>query len=146
MKDLLCVVVADDGDVLVSTEYFSPMAKGNQMQFNREDPLYGQIVDALKQCGPDCLYAIRLLESARKDARYNYLGLHPGLEEALADWRRKKAAERNLPAYYILHQSVLLGIADAAPKIPEELLAVPGFGPGLFDRYGEEILRLTKNY
>ena len=77
-------------------------------------------------------------------ACYEYEGLHPDLEEALLKWRRKAAASRNVPAYYIMHQRVLLGIADAAPQSEEELLALAGVGPMLLSRYGSEILAITR--
>lgn len=67
---------------------------------------------------------------------------HPELVEALVAWRREKCRELNVPAYYVLHQKTLLCIADARPTTREELLEVPGFGPGLWERYGEEILEV----
>lgn len=140
MKELLSVIVADDMDLSVTTDYCFPSVVKKDLRFDRNDPLYQQLVKALKQCNPDCLHAIRMLESARKDARYEYKGLHPELEKALKDWRRAKSAELEVPAYIVLHQKVLLGIADAAPTTEEQLLAIPGFGPGLFAKYGEEIL------
>lgn len=142
MKELLSVVVADDMDMSVTTDYcFSSVVK-KALRFDRNDPLYQRLVDAIKQCNPDCLHAIRMLESARKDARYEYKELHPKLEKALKDWRRTKSAELEVPAYIVLHQKVLLSIADAAPTTEEQLLAIPGFGPGLFAKYGEEVLAL----
>ena len=67
---------------------------------------------------------------------------HPELVEALSAWRRERARAEQVPAYYILHQRVLLTIADMAPASEKELLSVPGFGPGLFARYGEDLLKL----
>lgn len=72
-----------------------------------------------------------------------YQGPNPQLANALQLWRREKAKAVGLPAYIILHQRVLYGIADAAPLNKEQLLAISGFGPGLFARYGEEILQLV---
>lgn len=72
-----------------------------------------------------------------------YEGPNPQLANALTLWRRKKAKETGLPAYFILHQRVLYGIADHAPINKEQLLAVNGFGPGFFARYGNEILDLV---
>lgn len=82
-------------------------------------------------------------QEKRAPADDNYQDRHPELARALTLWRRAKAQEINVPAYYILHQRVLHAIADAAPQTEEELLALPGFGPGLFARYGEDILKLT---
>lgn len=143
MKELLCVMVADDGQIAVSTEFAFPEARRGTVPFDRQDGLYRQLVESLREADEGCLHAIRLLESARKDARFHYAGLHPELAMALLEWRRKKAAEQHIPAYYVLHQGVLLGLADLAPQTLEELLTVPGFGPGLQARYGEEILAIT---
>lgn len=72
-----------------------------------------------------------------------YQGPNPQLAKALLLWRREKARAVDLPAYFILHQRVLYGIADTAPLNKDELLAIPGFGPGLFARYGPDILELV---
>ena len=67
---------------------------------------------------------------------------HPERVEALIAWRRQKCRELNVPAFYVLHQKTLLCIADACPTSREELLEIPGFGPGLWEKYGEEILKV----
>ena len=143
MKELLCVRVSEDQDVSVTTDFEFPESALKEGRFDRQDPLYQKLVEQLRLGNPQCAGAIRMLESARKDARYNYRGLHPELESALRSWRRGKVKELNVPAFIVMHQRVLLGIADAAPQSPDELLAVPGFGPGLYERYGEEILALS---
>ena len=71
---------------------------------------------------------------------------HPELVEALVAWRRRKSAELGLPAYVVLHQKTLLGLADACPATRGEMLAVYGFGPGLWDKYGQEILDLLSRH
>lgn len=72
-----------------------------------------------------------------------YQGPNPQLANALQQWRREKARTVGLPAYIVLHQRVLFGIADAAPLTKAQLLAVSGFGPRLYTRYGTEILKLV---
>ena len=67
---------------------------------------------------------------------------HPEYVEALIAWRREKAQTRGVPAFHILHQKALLNIADARPLSRAALLAVPGFGPGLWEKYGLEILKI----
>ncbi|MBR1488693.1 MAG: AAA family ATPase [Bacteroidales bacterium] len=67
---------------------------------------------------------------------------HPELVEVLVAWRRRKAAELGVPAYIVLHQKTLLNLADACPSTRAEMLAVPGFGPGLWEKCGPEILEL----
>ena len=72
-----------------------------------------------------------------------YQDLHPELTQELVLWRRAKAKEQNVPAYFILHQRVLFSIADNAPRTEEELLSIPGFGPKLMSRWGEDILSIV---
>lgn len=67
---------------------------------------------------------------------------HPELVEALTEWRRVQYKKQEVPAFHILSQKVLLGIADAAPRTQRALLAVPGFGKTKWAQYGEELLEL----
>lgn len=67
---------------------------------------------------------------------------HPERVAALIAWRREKAAELGVPAFHILHQKTLLHLADALPSTREAFLAVPGFGPGLWKKYGTELVEL----
>ena len=142
MEELLCVFVANDGEISVTSDF--DFGKSNRI--DREDPFYRRLVEALSRSDSACLQAIRLLERARRDARRLSPGLHPELENALVLWRREKTGELRVPPYYVLHQRTLLNIADLAPANREELLAVPGFGPGLYARYGEEILALIRQF
>ena len=140
MEELLCVILAADGDISVTSDFDFSIKDRTE----KDTPFYRNLVETLSRSDSACLQAIRLLESARRDARKLSTGLHPELEKALILWRREKAGELRVPPYYILHQRTLLNIADLAPANREELLAVPGFGPGFYARYGEEILTLIQ--
>ena len=72
-----------------------------------------------------------------------YSGPHPELASALLEWRRNLAREKEIPAYFIMHQQVIYAIADAAPQTEGELRSIPGFGPLLFEKYGLDILKLS---
>lgn len=72
-----------------------------------------------------------------------YHGPHPDLAEDLILWRRAKARELNVPAYFILHQKVLYAIADLQPLTREDLLLVPGIGERMCEKYGDELLAIT---
>ena len=72
-----------------------------------------------------------------------YHGPHPDLVEDLILWRRAKARELNVPAYFILHQKVLYAIADLQPLTREDLLLVPGIGERMCEKYGDELLAIT---
>lgn len=83
--------------------------------------------------------------SARKK-EFEYQDLHPELARTLTLWRRQKAGDQAVPPYIILQNKTLQAIADATPTTEEELLAMPGYGPGLFARTGEEILQIVNDY
>ena len=146
MKDYCCVIVADDGDISATTDYSFSENGGFNLKVAKQMPVYQRLVKAIRDSSPDFQFAVQLLEIARRDARYDYEGKHPELERALKEWRREKAAMKSVPLYYIRHQRVLLAIADAAPASSEELLAIPGFGPGLMARYGEELLSIVQKH
>ncbi len=65
------------------------------------------------------------------------------LFEALRIWRREQAREDAVPAYVILHDSVLREIAARRPASRSALSAVPGMGAAKLDRYGGKILALV---
>jgi hypothetical protein len=70
--------------------------------------------------------------------------LHPELYEEIRSWRYMLAQEQNVPAYVILSQMALLGIANTLPQTPEQLLRIPGVGKTTLSRYGEEIFEIVK--
>lgn len=62
------------------------------------------------------------------------------LFNALKQMRTTLARERKIPAYMILHDSVLVSLATARPTSLEQLEDVPGIGLRKIEDYGEEIL------
>jgi len=68
------------------------------------------------------------------------------LRERLQEWRSARFKQDNVPAYTIMHQSTLMEIATFIPKTKKELLAIKGFGDAKFQKYGEEILKITADY
>ena len=66
-----------------------------------------------------------------------------GLEGALRAWRTKEAKRRGVPAFRILTDRTLQGIASASPSDEESLLAVAGIGPALLEKYGRAILSIV---
>ena len=71
-------------------------------------------------------------------------GLDRHLLEALQLWRRDRAARDGVPAYLIAHDSALFAIAEAEPRTLTALGQVKGMGPVKIERYGSEILAITK--
>jgi len=63
----------------------------------------------------------------------------PG-EEALRTWRRGVATRSGIPAFVVLNDAELIGIAAAHPASLKELGACRGMGPVRLERWGDEIL------
>jgi DNA helicase II / ATP-dependent DNA helicase PcrA len=61
-------------------------------------------------------------------------------EKALRDWRTTRAKADEVPAYVVLNDRHLRGIAVAKPRDAVELAACDGIGPTKLERYGDEIL------
>jgi DNA helicase-2/ATP-dependent DNA helicase PcrA len=61
-------------------------------------------------------------------------------ERALREWRTMRAKVDDVPAYIVLNDRHLRGIAVARPRDAAELAACDGIGPTKLERYGDEIL------
>ena len=60
----------------------------------------------------------------------------------LKAWRRALAVKQGVPAFRIMSDKVLLAIADREPKTAAELLAIPGIGIKLVEKYASQIYRI----
>jgi ATP-dependent DNA helicase RecQ len=70
-------------------------------------------------------------------------GLDPAARarfERLREVRRELAAAQGVPAYVVFHDSVLVTIATARPRTPDQLRALPGIGATKLERYGAAVL------
>ncbi len=65
------------------------------------------------------------------------------LFDELRAWRAEVAKEQSLPAYMVLADKTLKGIAALKPRDEQELKTVSGIGPQKLERYGADILKLT---
>jgi len=69
----------------------------------------------------------------------------PGpLVSALKAWRLQEARRRRIPAFRILTDRTLMGLAAARPSTERELLAVHGVGPKIAETYGEALIALCR--
>ena len=66
------------------------------------------------------------------------------LEAQLRAWRKAEAAKTGKPAFLVLSDRTLLAIAAAAPQTLADLSRVPGIGPDKSERYGPDLLTLTR--
>lgn len=64
------------------------------------------------------------------------------LATRLREWRSAESKKLGVPAFMVLHERTLLGIAAARPKNPNQLLAVSGMGQTKVDRFGVVLLKL----
>jgi ATP-dependent DNA helicase RecQ len=60
----------------------------------------------------------------------------------LRAWRSEVARKRGVPAYVVLHDSTIDGIAASRPATPEQLRDIPGIGDKKLERYGRELIAL----
>jgi len=68
------------------------------------------------------------------------------LFEALRTWRQAEAKKTGLPAFRILHDRTLLGVATETPQDEAALLRIAGIGPGLARRYGSALLDIVARH
>ncbi|MGI8555221.1 MAG: HRDC domain-containing protein [Pyrinomonadaceae bacterium] len=62
--------------------------------------------------------------------------------KALKSWRDERAKLEGLPAYVVAHDELLMQIAAAPIKTPEDLLKVKDFGLQRTKIYGDEIIKI----
>ncbi|MFS8585620.1 MAG: HRDC domain-containing protein, partial [Acidimicrobiia bacterium] len=65
------------------------------------------------------------------------------VEAALRAWRREGSRADGVPAYVVLNDRHLRGIAERRPRTERELAACPGIGPAKLAAYGDELLALV---
>jgi len=64
------------------------------------------------------------------------------VEEALRAWRLAEARRLGVPAFRIFTDRALSGLASLRPSTTSEMLAVPGIGLRIAEKYGHEIRRI----
>ena len=105
---------------------------------------YSEVTEPLSEAPKlEVFHLLQKFDPALRRRSSPYEGPNPELAQKLILWRRDKSRALGISAYIILTQKTLYAIADAAPQTEGELLAIPGFGPVLFERYGLDILKLT---
>jgi ATP-dependent DNA helicase RecQ len=69
---------------------------------------------------------------------------HPALTAALRAWRSEVARKHGVPAYVVLHDSTIDGIAASRPATSAELRNIPGIGDKKLEHYGDELIALVR--
>ncbi len=88
----------------------------------------------------------RLPDDQHGDREAAFAEVVPALAEYLREWRRNLARERKVPAYIVLHDSVLEELCRRRPRNMRELETVTGIGERKADVYGAEILQVLRNF
>jgi len=65
-----------------------------------------------------------------------------GAAEALRGWRKGRSDADGVPAYVVLTNRQLEGIAVSMPADQRELLACDGIGPSRLEKYGDDIIEV----
>lgn len=69
---------------------------------------------------------------------------NPTLVSALRAWRSEVARKRGVPAYVVLHDATIDGIAASRPTTLARLRDIPGIGDKKLEHYGDELIALVK--
>jgi len=69
---------------------------------------------------------------------------HSALQAALRAWRTEIARKRGVPAYVVLHDSTIDGIAAVRPTTLERLRGIAGIGDKKLEHYGAELIALVR--
>jgi DNA topoisomerase-3 len=65
------------------------------------------------------------------------------LLEALRAWRMAEARRKGIPAFRVLTDRALFGVAGEQPRSEAALLRLPGLGRAIVARYGKELLAIV---
>jgi superfamily II DNA helicase RecQ len=66
------------------------------------------------------------------------------VEAALREWRRERSRADGVPAFVVIHDRHLVGIAARRPTDRAALAACPGIGPAKLAAYGDELVSLVR--
>jgi ATP-dependent DNA helicase RecQ len=69
---------------------------------------------------------------------------NPALHAALRAWRSEIARARGVPAYVVLHDSTIDGIAAMRPDTLGDLRNIAGIGDKKLEHYGDELIRIVR--
>jgi len=71
---------------------------------------------------------------------------NPDLYKGLKEWRLRLAKKQGLPAFRIFSNRVLENLVSDLPATHDELLMVEGVGQRFDEKFGNEVIRLVKEY
>jgi ATP-dependent DNA helicase RecQ len=115
----------------------------------RHQTLVGYFGEQLDRCGHSCDVCsgdnvISVAAQARKERKVKVTSdedVDGALFERLKRTRKKLAEERQVPAYVIFSDAVLLEMVERRPQNLAELAHISGIGPTKLERYGKHFLQ-----
>ena len=72
--------------------------------------------------------------------------VHPELFQVLKEWRSRKAKEKGVPHFQVLHQRVLIQIVVCLPDNLDDFGQIKGVGKKTIEKYGKEIVQMVCAY
>lgn len=91
----------------------------------------------------------RSITSAAGEVSYDSSDLpsevSPAILAALKAWRLSEARNKRVPAFRVLSDRVLMGIAALRPSSEDALFEVHGMGPKLVAKYGAQLLDIVRS-
>lgn len=94
--------------------------------------------------GTRVLVGGRLVSLVAPEASTELSPAAQAIEKALRTWRAATAKREKVPAYVIMNDADLRGVAERAPARLAELGRCRGMGPLRLERYGDEILAIVE--
>jgi ATP-dependent DNA helicase RecQ len=85
------------------------------------------------------------LKAEREQTTAAYTPEQKSLEANLRNWRKAEAAKTGKPAFIVFGDSVLHNLVVARPTTMAELHTVSGIGPEKAERYGADIIALSRS-
>lgn len=95
-------------------------------------------------------------EKAKKESSKSTAKAKPEVDEDIVEnaklfgqlrvWRNELAKENNVPAYVVLSQKAIVGIANLLPDSMDALLNVKGIGKDKARKYGQQIIDFVRQY
>jgi ATP-dependent DNA helicase RecQ len=64
----------------------------------------------------------------------------------LRAWRSDVARQRGVPAYVVLHDSTIDGIASMRPTTLNDLHGIAGIGDKKLEHYGDALIALVRSH
>ena len=124
---------------------------GRLRRHRSRTPTAARVDRAPRHAAPRCASASASASSTtgarrRSLAPTTLWGAAAEAEAALRAWRIGALAADGVPAYIVVNDKHLRGIALARPSTPAELVACDGIGPAKLERYGDEILEVLEPF